>query len=145
MDLIRHEKESPFYLAKWTEVWYYLSSRDLLLMLKIFGEHNGEVSSFLLTALIIVVGWNCAGKYYELPDNLQRFLCNILYVSSSKGATTVQTNQRAAFRSRGTNGPISVQQKVMWPVNQIFMKWRHRGHDIIGVWSWHHRGVVMTS
>ena len=81
MDLIRHEKESPFYLAKWTEVWYYLSSRDLLLMLKIFGEHNGEVSSFLLTALIIVVGWNCAGKYYELPDNLQRFLCNILYVS----------------------------------------------------------------
>ena len=52
-----------------------------LLMLKIFGEHNGEVSSFLLTALIIVVGWNCAGKYYELPDNLQKFLCNILYVS----------------------------------------------------------------
>ena len=45
-------------------------------------RHNGEVSSFLLTALIIVVGWNCAGKYYnELPDNLQRFLCNILYVS----------------------------------------------------------------
>ena len=36
----------------------------------------------LLTALIIVVGWNCAGKYYdELPDNLQRFVCNILYVS----------------------------------------------------------------
>ena len=53
-----------------------------LLMLKIFGEHNGEVSSFLPTALIIVVGWNCAGKYYdELPDNLQRFLCNILFVS----------------------------------------------------------------
>ena len=82
MDLIRHEKESPFYLAKWTEVWYYLSSRDLLLMLKIFGEHNGEVSSFLPTALIIVVGWNRARKYYdELPDNLQSFLCNILHVS----------------------------------------------------------------
>ena len=29
------------------------------------------------------------------------------------GDTTVQTNQRAAFRSRGTNGPISVQQEVM--------------------------------
>ena len=27
-----------------------------LLMLKIFGEHNGEVSPFLPTALIIVVG-----------------------------------------------------------------------------------------
>ena len=71
------------------------------------------------------------------------------YLASSKGATTVQTNQKAGFRSRGTNGPISVQQKVMWPVNQIFMsnacQWRHRGHDILGLWSWHHRGVDMTS
>ena len=30
-----------------------------------------------------------------------------------RGTTTVQTNQKAGFRSRGTNGPISVQQKVM--------------------------------
>ena len=53
-----------------------------LLMLKILGEHNGEVSSSLPGALIIVVGWNCAGKYDdELPDNLQRFVRNILYVS----------------------------------------------------------------
>ena len=29
------------------------------------------------------------------------------------GVTTVQTNQRAGYRSRGTNGPISVQQEVM--------------------------------
>ena len=34
-----------------------------------------------------------------------------------KGATTGSTNQKAGYRSRGTNGPISVQQKVMWPVN----------------------------
>ena len=49
-----------------------------------------------------------------------------------RGATTVQTNQKAAFRSRGTNGPISVQQKVMWPVNQIFMS-KHLSSDVIGV------------
>ena len=30
-----------------------------------------------------------------------------------RGATLVQTNQKAGYRSRGTNGPISVQQKVM--------------------------------
>ena len=30
-----------------------------------------------------------------------------------RGVTTVQTNQKAGFRSRGTNGPISVQQEVM--------------------------------
>ena len=35
------------------------------------------------------------------------------------GATTVQTNQKAAFRSRGTNGPISVQNEITWPVNQM--------------------------
>ena len=29
------------------------------------------------------------------------------------GATLGSTNQKAGFRSRGTNGPISVQQKVM--------------------------------
>ena len=30
-----------------------------------------------------------------------------------RGATWGSTNQKAGFRSRGTNGPISVQQKVM--------------------------------
>ena len=30
-----------------------------------------------------------------------------------KGVTTGSTNQKAAYRSRGTNGPISVQQEVM--------------------------------
>ena len=28
------------------------------------------------------------------------------------GATTVQTNQKAAFRSRDPNGPISVQNEI---------------------------------
>ena len=30
-----------------------------------------------------------------------------------RGATWGSTNQKAGFRSRGTNGPISVQQEVM--------------------------------
>ena len=30
-----------------------------------------------------------------------------------RGATLGSTNQKAGFRSRGTNGPISVQQEVM--------------------------------
>ena len=34
-------------------------------------------------------------------------------VTVVRGATTGSTNQKAGYRSRGTNGPISVQQKVM--------------------------------
>ena len=30
-----------------------------------------------------------------------------------KGAVAVQTNQKAGYRSRGTNGPISVQNEIM--------------------------------
>ena len=36
-----------------------------------------------------------------------------VYTTVVMGATTVKTNQKAGYRSRGTNGPISVQQKVM--------------------------------
>ena len=44
------------------------------------------------------------------PGEVQHFGAQGIVV---RGVTTVQTNQKAAFRSRGTNGPISVQQKVM--------------------------------
>ena len=30
-----------------------------------------------------------------------------------RGATTGSTNQKAGYRSRGTNGPISVQNEIM--------------------------------
>ena len=43
---------------------------------------------------------------------------SVMTMTVVMGVTLGSTNQKAGYRSRGTNGPISVQQKVMWPVNQ---------------------------
>ena len=53
------KREALFtWLNERSMIFIYLSSKKPItpLMLKTFGEQNGEVSSFLLTALIIVVG-----------------------------------------------------------------------------------------
>ena len=42
---------------------------------------------------------------------------SVMTMTVVMGVTLGSTNQKAGYRSRGTNGPISVQQKVMWPVN----------------------------
>ena len=44
----------------------------------------------------------------------KRNLHRIVYIPIAvvMGATTVQTNQKAAFRSRDPNGPISVQNEI---------------------------------
>ena len=47
-------------------------------------------------------------KTLILNARLLRY-CNVVV----RGDTLGSTNQKAGFRSRGTNGPISVKQKVM--------------------------------
>ena len=51
-------------------------------------------------------------------ENILQIADVALWVSS-KGATLGSTNQKGGFRSRGTNWPISEQNEIMWPVNQI--------------------------
>ena len=59
------------------------------------------------------------------------------------GATLGSTNQKAAFRSRGTNGPISVQNGITWPVNQDFLSNScQTGDDVIGVMTCCKRDLV---
>ena len=49
-------------------------------------------------------------------------------------------NQRAGFRSRGTNGPISVKQVWRRAVNQIFSQ----AENTCQMTSWVSRGHVLT-
>ena len=43
---------------------------------------------------------------------------SVMTMTVVMGVTLGSTNQKAGYRSHGTNGPISVQQEVTWPVNQ---------------------------
>ena len=53
-----------------------------------------------------------SGSSRLFSDNPQIPEYEVVPTEVVMGATTVQTNQRAAFRSRGTNGPISVQNEI---------------------------------
>ena len=75
----------------------------------VFVGRQTFLNSLIIT-IIYVPRWN---SLWNCGKNLT------FYVAVLRGATLVQTNQKAGYRSRGTNRPISVQQEVTWPVNQI--------------------------
>ena len=88
-----------------------MSHSSCILTFDLIGEHQNK--SFYVTEIVSSLVFADVIFRRERSDD-QRCVCSSqAKVQVVMGDTTVQTNQRAAFRSRGTNGPISVQQEVM--------------------------------